>query len=87
MVQKTHMSTDKTDSPAAAMLVMKTMAGTTWRMFVPTIGLTLLGLWLDNVIGMKPWLTFGGIALGAVIAAMLVWLQIVTIKRQEPNHD
>jgi hypothetical protein len=35
------------------MILARTMIGTMWRMFLPTIGLTLLGLWLDNVSGMK----------------------------------
>ncbi len=85
MVQKTDISVSKTDDSAT--LLMKTMAGTTWRVFLPTIGLTLFGLWLDNVINMKPWLTFGGIAIGVIIAVVLVWLQVAKIKQQESNND
>ena len=85
MVQKTDISVSKTDNSAT--LLMKTMAGTTWRVFLPTIGLTLFGLWLDNVINMKPWLTFGGIAIGVVVAAVLVWLQVAKIKQQESKND
>ena len=86
MVQKTDISVSKTDNSAT--LLMKTMVGTTWRVFLPTIGLTLLGLWLDNVIlNMKPWLTFGGIAIGVIVAAVLVWLQVAKIKQQESNND
>ena len=69
------------------MLLMKTMMGTTCRVFLPTIGLTLLGLWLDNVINMKPWLTFGGIAIGVIVAAVLVWLQVAKIKQQDSKND
>ena len=85
MVQKTDISVSKTDNSAT--LLMKTMMGTTWRVFSPTIGLTLLGLWLDNVINMKPWLTFGGIAIGVIVAAVLVWLQVAKIKQQESKND
>ena len=85
MVQKTDISVSKTDDSAT--LLMKTMAGTTWRVFLPTIGLTLFGLWLDNVINMKPWLTFGGIAIGVIIAVVLVWLQVAKIKQQESKND
>lgn len=85
MVQKTDISVSKTDNSAT--LLMKTMAGTTWRVFLPTISLTLLGLWLDNVINMKPWLTFGGIAIGVIVAAVLVWLQVAKIKQQESKND
>ena len=85
MVQKTDISVSKTDNSAT--LLMKTMVGTTWRVFLPTIGLPLLGLWLDNVINMKPWLTFGGIAIGVIVAAVLVWLQVAKIKQQESKND
>ena len=85
MVQKTDISVSKTDNSAT--LLMKTMMGTTWSVFLPTIGLTLLGLWLDNVINMKPWLTFGGIAIGVIVAAVLVWLQVAKIKQQESKND
>ena len=85
MVQKTDISVSKTDNSAT--LLMKTMVGTTWRVFLRTIGLTLLGLWLDNVINMKPWLTFGGIAIGVIVAAVLVWLQVAKIKQQESKND
>lgn len=60
-----------------------TMADTTWRMFVPSVGLTLLGAWLDGQFGTKPGLTFGGIVLGFAGAALLVYLQLRGIKRQE----
>lgn len=84
-MQKTDVSVSKADNSAT--LLMKTMVGTTWRVFLPTIGLTLLGLWLDNVINMKPWLTFGGIVIGVIVAAVLVWLQVAKIKQQESKND
>lgn len=85
MVQKTDISVSKTDNSAT--LLMKTMVGTTWRVFLPTIGLTLLGLWLDNVINMKPWLMVAGISLGFAVSFSLVWLQVAKIKRQESKDD
>lgn len=60
-----------------------TMADTTWRMFVPSVGLTLLGARLDGQFGTKPGLTFGGIVLGFASAALLVYLQLRGIKCQE----
>lgn len=85
MVQKTDISVSKTDDSAT--LLMKTMVGTTWRVFLPTIGLTLLGLWLDNVINMKPWLMVAGISPGFAVSFSLVWLQVAKIKRQESKDD
>lgn len=52
------------------------MADTTWRMFVPTIGLLLLGRALDARYGTKPWGMVAGIILGTIIATMLVKRQL-----------
>lgn len=48
------------------------IADTTWRMFVPIIGLTVLGVWGDRSFGTKPWLTACGIVVGVVIAGWLI---------------
>lgn len=60
-----------------------TMVDTTWRMFVPSVGLTLVGVWLDGQFDTKPGLMLGGIVLGFASAALLVYLQLRSIKRQE----
>jgi F0F1-type ATP synthase assembly protein I len=52
------------------------MADTTWRMFVPTIGLLLVGRWCDAQFHTKPWLMLAGAAVGGVIAALLVKRQL-----------
>ena len=78
MVKETDISANDTGDSGAMMILARTMIGTMWRMFLPTIGLTLLGLWLDNVSGMKiRWLLAG------IISAILVALQIAKIKQQE----
>ena len=65
-------------------LMMQTIIGTTWRMFVPTIGLTLVGLAVDMAAGTRPWMTISGICLGFAAAFALVWLQIsrITAKKE-----
>lgn len=60
----------------SAIFVFGTMADTTWRLFVPTIGATLLGVWGDKSFTTKPWLTITGITLGAAIAVLLVRQQL-----------
>ena len=67
-------ATSSASVPASS--VMATMADTTWRMFTPSVGLTLAGVWLDAQFGTKPWLMFGGIVLGFVGAFVLVKRQI-----------
>ena len=83
MVKETDISANDTGNSGAMMILARTMIGTMWRMFLPTIGLTLLGLWLDNVSGMKMRWIIAGIISGAIISVILVALQIAKIKHQE----
>jgi hypothetical protein len=83
MVKETDISANDTGNSGAMMILARTMIGTMWRMFLPTIGLTLLGLWLDNVGGMKMRWLLAGIISGAIISVILVALQIAKIKQQE----
>ena len=83
MVKETDISANDTGDSGAMMILARTMIGTMWRMFLPTIGLTLLGLWLDNVSGMKRRWLLAGIISGAIISVILVALQIAKIKQQE----
>jgi hypothetical protein len=83
MVKETDISANDTGDSDAMMILARTMIGTMWRIFLPTIGLTLLGLWLDNVSGMKMRWLLAGIISGAIISVILVALQIAKIKQQE----
>lgn len=83
MVKETDILANDTGNSGAMMILARTMIGTMWRMFLPTIGLTLLGLWLDNVIGMKMRWLLAGIISGAIVSVILVALQIAKIKQQE----
>lgn len=83
MVKETDISANDTGNSGAMMILARTMIGTMWRMFLPTIGLTLLGLWLDNASGMKMRWLLAGIISGAIISLILVALQIAKIKQQE----
>ena len=83
MTKETDIPANDTGDSGAMMILARTMIGTMWRMFLPTIGLTLLGLWLDNVSGMKMKWLLAGIISGAIISVILVALQIAKIKHQE----
>ena len=83
MVKETDISANDTGDSGVMMILARTMIGTMWRMFLPTISLTLLGLWLDNVSGMKMRWLLAGIISGAIISVILVVLQIAKIKQQE----
>ena len=49
---------------------------TTLRLFVPTVGLTVLGLWLDRNFGMMPLFTAVGIVIGSILAGLLIIRQL-----------
>lgn len=62
-------------SKSQVIFMFGTMADTTWRMFIPIIGLALGGVWIDRTYGTKPFITIIGIIVGTAIAAYLVRLQ------------
>jgi hypothetical protein len=49
-------------------------------MFVPTLGLTALGLWADDSQGTGPFWSLTGVTVGIVIAALLVRQQFRNVK-------
>lgn len=66
--------TAPTKGVAASILL--DMADTTWRLFIPTIGLLLVGRHFDVRFDTKPWLMLAGVAVGAVIAMLLIKNQL-----------
>lgn len=55
-----------------AFILLSTAADTTWRMFVPTLGGTLLGLWIDGQNKTEPIYGIVGLFIGVIITAMLI---------------
>lgn len=53
-----------------------TMADTTWRMFVPILGLLVAGILADKALGFFPWLTLVGFIAGVAISALLIRRQL-----------
>lgn len=83
-VTKDEQSSESSSVPpidSTALLLIGTFADTTWRMLVPSVGLTLLGVWLDDVWGFKPWLMIVGIVLGTTFAILLVKKQFNNVKK------
>lgn len=62
----------KTPPEQRSTVVLMTIADTTWRMFVPSIGCTFLGIWGDSKFDTSPWLLFTGIVLGFFVAGLTV---------------
>ena len=69
--EKTSTAPDK----SAAILLLKAIGDTTWRMFVPTIGFTLLGLWIGTMLDAQAAGTIAGIILGVALTTVLMWKQ------------
>lgn len=67
-------------------VMLATIGDTTWRMFIPSIGLTLLGVWADGQLGAKPWLMIIGIVLGFLGAFLLVKKQLSDIAARKGAH-
>lgn len=64
----------------STVILMMTIADTTWRVFIPSVGLTIVGLLLDKHFGTKPWLMIIGIVLGVSLAVWLVRQQLKKVK-------
>lgn len=65
----------------STVLLMLTIADTTWRLFIPIVGLTIGGLLVDKQLGTKPWLMILAIIMGTVIACLLVRTQLKKVKQ------
>lgn len=61
---------------STVILLLGTMADTTWRMFVPTIAGIAGGFFLDKHFGTTPWLFAAGTIIGCVIAGLLIKQQL-----------
>lgn len=59
-----------------AVVLLMTLADTTWRMLVPTGVLALGGVWADLHWGTKPWLTLLAVPLGLGISVVLIRRQL-----------
>lgn len=67
-------------------VLMGTIGDTTWRMFVPSVGFTLLGTYLDGLLQTKPWLMIAGIVVGFLGAFLLVKFQLDRLKRSKGSN-
>ncbi len=59
---------------------------TTWRIAVPVLLFTSLGIFIDLKLGSKPWVTLLCVGVGFVFAARLVKKQIEAVEKEENNQ-
>lgn len=64
--------TKRPPTTSTVILLLGDIVDTSWRMFVPTIGGTLLGWWLGHVTKLGTWLAFVGLLIGCVITFVLI---------------
>lgn len=67
---------------STVILLLMTMADTTWRMFLPIIGLTIIGLLADKWLHSTPWIMIIAMAIGIALAALLVRQQLQRVKKK-----
>lgn len=75
---------DKNVPPESStvILLVLTIADTTWRLFIPTVGMTIIGLLLDKQFDTTPWIMIAGIVLGVIVAILLVRAQMKKVEKQ-----
>lgn len=73
-----HEQGDASSPPdrSTVILLLGDITSTTWRMFVPTVGLMSLGFFGDRQFGTWPWLFAVGIIIGTLITIMLIKHQL-----------
>ncbi len=79
-----HQDGDKQFTPpdrSTVILLLSTMVDTTWRMFVPVLGLLFIGLLLDKQLHTTPWIMSAGLVFGTVLAFALVRQQLKKVKK------
>ncbi len=67
---------------STVILLLLTIGSTTWRLFIPSIGFTVIGLLLDKQFKTTPWIMIVGIILGVAIAVLLIRSQMKKVKQQ-----
>ena len=73
--------TSSAPSSTTLNLILGTVADTTWRLFVPTIGGTIIGIWIDSSFDTKPWATIIGVTVGTAASLGLIYLQIRKVQK------
>lgn len=71
---------------STVILLFNIVADTTWRMFAPTFGGTILGLWAESVWHVAPWGGIVGLGIGIIITVFLV-RQLYKDAYKDSNKD
>jgi F0F1-type ATP synthase assembly protein I len=66
---------------SASVLLLATALDTTWRAFIPTIGGTFLGIWIDHSFTIAPMGTIICLITGTALSAFLITKQIRDVRK------
>lgn len=64
-----------------------TFLDTTWRMAVPVVLFTILGIVADRRLHTKPWLTLPSVLVGFALAILLVKRQLAAVAKADEQTD
>lgn len=80
----THSLSGKT--PFTGGIIGLTFLDTTWRIVVPVLLLTILGIVADRHFGTAPWITLPAVVVGFVLAGLLVKKQLAAVEAEESKR-
>jgi hypothetical protein len=69
------------DKPFTIATLGLDLLDTTWRIVVPVIIFSALGIFADIQLDTRPWMTLAGIVIGFVFAGLLIKKLLSTIQR------
>lgn len=67
---------------STVILLLGDIGDTTWRMFIPTIGCAMVGVYFDRQWNSAPWCMLVGAVLGAAVAGYLIKQQLQRINQR-----
>jgi len=81
-MSKTQQPDDPAPSPSRStvILMLRTLADTTWRMFVPPFASLGFGYWVDVQYHSAPWAALGSVVVGIGVSAWLIATQIKKVR-------
>ena len=86
MIKKENSVRGSTPDIVVTKIMLMTLVSTTLRVFVPTLGLFGIGTVIDLNFDTMPYGMIIGTAVGIVIAAVLVYLQLRAVKKEKKGE-
>lgn len=83
----TTQTVDDSKDSISDLRIVQSFADTTWRIAVPVVGMTMMGIYVDTHYGTKPWLTLTGTVIGFVLAGLLVKRQLKAVSGEGDNKN